>query len=267
MDVGAYAAPEYEWGTASSPIIYEDKVIVQVDTQRKDYLLAVDIESGEIVWKKERKELPSWGTPTIYPGKSRVELITNASNFIQGYNPDTGDELWRLGGSSQITAPTPIFSDDLIIVVSGRRPEKPIFVIRAGANGDITLPAGESSSEHIVWSLRGRGSYMPSPLVYRGNLYVLQNQGILDCYELKTGKELYRGRIPHQGSGFSASPVAADGVIYHPSEDGDIFAVKAGPKFELLAQNGVGELLMATPALSDGMMFIRAHHHVFAVGR
>ncbi len=267
MDVGAYDAPEYEWGTASSPIIYEDKVIVQVDTQQKDYLLAVDIESGKIVWKKERKELPSWGTPTIYPGKSRVELITNASNFIRGCNPDTGDELWRLGGSSQITAPTPIFSDDLIIVASGRRPEKPIFVIRAGANGDITLPAGESSSEHIVWSLRGRGSYMPSPLVYRGKLYVLQNQGILDCYELKTGKELYRGRIPHQGSGFSASPVAADGVIYLPSEDGDIFAVKAGPKFELLAQNGVGELLMATPALSDGMMFIRAHHHVFAVGR
>ena len=267
MDLGAYDAPEYEWGTASSPIIYEDKVIVQVDTQREDYLLAVDIESGKTVWKKERQELPSWGTPTIYPGKSRVELVTNASNFICGYNPDTGDELWRLGGSSQITAPTPTFSGDLIIVASGRRPEKPIFVIRAGANGDITLPVGESSSEDIAWSLRGRGSYMPSPLVYQGNLYILQNQGILDCYELETGKELYRGRIPHQGSGFSASPVAADGVVYLAGEDGDIFAVKAGPEFELLAQNNVGELLMATPALSDGMMFIRAHQHVLAVGR
>jgi len=267
MDVGAYDAPEYEWGTASSPIIYDDKVIVQVDTQQEDYLLAVDIESGETIWKKEREELPSWGTPTIFPGTKRVELITNASNFIRANDPDTGDELWRLGGSSQITAPTPIFSGDLIVVTSGRRPERPIYVIRAGANGDITLPEAESSSEHIVWSLRGRGSYMPSPLVYRGNLYVLLNQGILDCYELETGKELYRGRIPHQGSGFSASPVAADGVIYLPSEDGDIFAVKAGPEFELLAQNSVGELLMATPALSDGMMFIRAHHHVFAVGR
>lgn len=267
MDVGAYDAPEYEWGTASSPIIYQDKVFLQVDTQQEDYLLALDIKNGETVWKKARNELPSWGTPTLYPGKNQVELITNASNFIRGYDPDTGDELWRLGGSSQITAPTPIFSDDLIVVTSGRRPEKPIFVIRAGANGDITLPAGKTSSEHIVWSLRGRGSYMPSPLAYRGNLYVLQNQGILDCYELETGKELYRGRIPHSGSGFSASPVAADGIIYLPSEDGDIFAIKAGPKFELLAQNSVGELLMATPALSDGMMFIRAHHHVFAVGQ
>jgi outer membrane protein assembly factor BamB len=267
MDVGAYDAPEYEWGTASSPIIFKDLVIVQVDTQGEDYLLALDIKNGETVWKKERNELPSWGTPTIYPGRSRVELITNASNFIRGYGPDTGDELWRLGGSSQITAPTPIVSDDLIIVTSGRRPEKPIFVIRAGAVGDITLPDGETSSEHIVWSLRGRGSYMPSPLAYQGNLYVLQNQGILDCYELETGKELYRGRIPHSGSGFSASPVAADGIIYLPSEDGDVFAIKAGPEFELLAQNSVGELLMATPALSDGMMFIRAHHRVFAVGR
>ena len=267
MDVVAYDVPEYEWGTASSPIIYESKVIVQVDTQGEDYVLAMDMSNGKTLWRTERNELPSWGTPTIYPGSNRVELITNGSNFIRSYNPDTGEELWRLGGSSQITAPTPIFSENVIVVANGRSPEKPIFVIRAGAIGNITLPEGESSSEDIVWSLRGRGSYMPSPLAYRGYLYVLQNQGILDCYELETGKELYRARISHQGSGFSASPVAADGVVYLPSEDGDIFAVKAGPEFELLAQNSMGELLMATPALSDGMMFVRAHHHLFAVGR
>lgn len=267
MDVGAYDAPQYEWGTASSPIIYENRVILQVDTQQEDYLLALDIRTGETLWRSDRDELPSWGTPTIYPGSERVEIVTNGSNFIRGYDPETGDELWRLGGSSQITAPTPVFSEDLIVVTSGRSPEKPIFVIRAGASGDITLPARESSSEHIVWSMRGRGSYMPSPLIYRGNLYILQNQGILDCYELATGRELYRGRIPHSGSGFSASPVASDGVIYLPSEDGDIFSVKAGPDFELLARNTVGELLMATPALSDGMIFVRAHHHLFAIGK
>ena len=108
---------------------------------------------------------------------------------------------------------------------------------------------------------------MPTPLIYRGYLYVLQNQGILDCYELATGKEIYRQRIPHHGSGFSGSPVAADGVIYLPSEDGDIFAVEAGPEFELLSENDLGELVMSTPALSDGMMYVRAHHHVFAIGR
>lgn len=267
LDVGAYDAPTYEWGPASSPIVHEGKVIVQVDTQKDDYLLALDVRSGETVWRTERDEQPSWGTPTVRPSRPRPELITNGSNFIRGYDPDTGKELWRLGGSSNITAPTPVFGEGVIVVVSGRRPEKPIFVIRPGAVGDITLEKNETASEHVVWSLRGRGSYMPTPLIYRGHLYVLQNQGILDCYELQTGKELYRQRIPHQGSGFSGSPVAADGVIYLPSEDGDIFAVKAGPEFELLSENRMGELLMSTPALSDGMMYVRAHHHLYAIGR
>jgi outer membrane protein assembly factor BamB len=267
LDVGAYDAPTYEWGPASSPIIHEGKVIVQVDTQKDDYLLALDLRTGATVWRTAREEQPSWGTPTVRPSAEREELITNGSNFIRGYDPDTGKELWRLGGSSNITAPTPVFGEDVIVVVSGRRPEKPIFVVRPGALGDITLGENQTASEHVVWSLRGRGSYMPTPLIYRGYLYVLQNQGILDCYELQTGKELYRQRIPHQGSGFSGSPVAADGVIYLPSEDGDIFAVEAGPEFELLSENRMGELLMSTPALSDGMMYVRAHQHVYAIGR
>jgi outer membrane protein assembly factor BamB len=267
LDVGAYDAPTYEWGPASSPIICDGHVIVQVDTQTDDYLMALDIRSGEVVWKTEREEQPSWGTPTVRPGRDRAELITNGSHFIRGYDPATGKELWRLGGSSNITAPTPVFGEGVIVVASGRRPEKPIFVIRPGALGDITLGENETASEHIVWSRQGRGSYMPTPLIYRGYLYVLQNQGILDCYELRTGKEIYRQRIRHRGSGFSGSPVAADGVIYLPSEDGDIFAVKAGPEFELLSENPMGELLMSTPALSDGMIYVRAHHHVFAIGR
>ena len=108
---------------------------------------------------------------------------------------------------------------------------------------------------------------MPTPLIYRGLLYVLANQGIFDCYELRSGKELYRQRIAHQGGGFSASPVAADGRIYLPGEDGDVFVVKAGKDFELLSTNPMGERLMATPALSDGTMYIRAEHSVFAIGR
>ncbi|HXG63583.1 MAG TPA: PQQ-binding-like beta-propeller repeat protein [Blastocatellia bacterium] len=202
-----------------------------------------------------------------YPGKDRVELITNGSKFIRGYDPDTGKELWRLGGSSKITAPTPIFSDGLLVIASGRRPEAPIFVVRAGASGDITLAQGQSSSKPVVWSKQGRGSYMPTPLIYKEHLYVLANQGVFDCYDLKTGAEIYRQRIPHQGAGFSASPVAADGKIYLPSEDGDIFVVRARPVFELLATNPVGEPLMATPAISSGKMFVRAQSSVYAISR
>jgi outer membrane protein assembly factor BamB len=267
LDVGAYDAPDYEWGTASSPIIFERTVIVQVDTQGEDYLLALDLESGQMVWKAERDELPSWGTPTICGNDEAPELVTNGSHFIRGYDPVTGRERWRLAGSSRITAPSPVCREGVIVVASGRRPERPIFVIRPGAQGDITLREGQVSSRNVVWSRQGRGSYMPTPLVYRGYLYVLQNQGILDCYELETGREVYRQRLPHGGSGFSGSPVAADGVVYLPGEDGDVFAVKAGPDFELLARNPLGELLMSSPALSDGMMYLRGHHHVFAIGR
>ena len=207
------------------------------------------------------------GHTTIYPGTDRVELITNASNFIRGYDPLTGEELWRLGGSSQITAPTPVFEDDLVVVASGRRPEKPIFVIRAGATGDINLKAKETKSGFVAWSKKGRGPYMPTPLIYRGFLYTLQNQGIFDCYELRTGKEIYRKRIVHVGGGFSASPVAADGKIYLLGENGEIFVVQAGSKFELIARNEMGERLMATPALSEGYMYVRAEKHLFAVSR
>jgi outer membrane protein assembly factor BamB len=267
LDTGAYDLPEYEWGTASSPIIYKDLAIVQCDQQKGSFLMAVDIKTGKTVWKTERDELPSWCTPTIYPGKQRVELVTNSPNFIRGYDPETGKELWRLGGSSKITAPTPIFTDDLIVVASGRRPEAPLFVIRAGANGDITLGEGQTSSKNIVWAKQRAGSYMPTPLIYQGYLYVLVNQGILTCYHLTTGEVKYTERIPHQGSGFSGSPVAADGKIYLPSEDGDMFVVKAGPQFELLGTNHIGQPLMATPAISDGMMLVRGEQDLFAIGR
>jgi outer membrane protein assembly factor BamB len=267
LDAGAYDAPDYEWGNASSPIIYKNMVIVQCDTQKEDFLIAADIKTGETVWKTAREEFSSWGTPTIYPGKQRTELVTNASNFIRGYDPETGKELWRLGGSSKITAPTPVYSNDLIVVASGRRPEAPIFVIRAGASGDITLGKDQSSNKHVAWSRQQRGSYMPTPLIYGDHLYVLGNAGLLDCYDLKTGAEVYRQRIEHHGGGFSASPVASDGKIYLLGEDGDIFVVKAGPQYELLATNPMGELLMATPAITSGMMIVRGQHHVFAISR
>lgn len=269
LDVGAYDLPEYEWGTASSPIIYKDLVIVQCDTQKESFLLAADIHTGKTVWKTARTELPSWGTPNVFvPARGgRPELVTNASNFVRGYDPDTGAERWRLGGSSKITAPTPIFGDGLMVVASGRAPERPIFVIRPGGSGDITPQGDAESSSHVAWRKTGRGSYMPTPLIYEGILYVLSNAGLFDAYELATGAEIYRQRVEHGGSGFSASPVAADGRIYLSSEDGDMFVIRAGRTFELLGKHPMGEPLMATPAIAGGTMFVRGEKHLFAVGR
>jgi outer membrane protein assembly factor BamB len=267
VDMGAYDIPAYEWGPASSPIIWNGLVIVQCDTQTDSFLLALNAETGETVWKTDRQELPSWGTPTIVATTAGPELVTNASNFVRGYDPKTGRELWRLGGSSKITAPTPIFANGLHIVASGRAPERPVFAVRPGVRGDLTLAAGATENRSVAWSKTGRGSYMPTPLAYRGILYVLANNGVLDAYDITTGKEIYRQRLPLVGSGYSASPVAADGKIYLSNEDGEMLVVEAGTTFKHLATNSIGESLMATPALSQGVMYVRGSRTLFAVGK
>jgi outer membrane protein assembly factor BamB len=267
LDFGAYDIPTFEWGSASSPIIWNGLVILQCDTQSDSFILALDADTGKTVWKTERNELPSWGTPTVATTATGPELVANASNFIRGYDPRTGKELWRLGRSSKITAPTPIFGDNVFVVVSGRGPERPIFVVRPGARGDLTLPDGKASSETIAWSRTGRGSYMPTPLIYNGILYVLANNGLFDAYNLRTGQELYRERLPLIGSGFSASPVASDGKIYLSNEDGEMLIIAAGEKFTHIATNPMGELLMATPALSAGVMYVRSSMSLFAIGK
>jgi outer membrane protein assembly factor BamB len=264
IDVGAYDVPSYEWGSASSPILWNGLVILQCDMQRGSFLIALDADSGAMVWKVSRDELPSWGTPTVAMTPSGPMLVTNGSNFIRGYDPRDGKELWRLGGSSKITAPTPIYlyeGEGLFIIASGRQPERPIFAVRHNARGDIT------KSDGVVWSRTLRGPYMPTPLIYRGLLYVLDNNGIFDVYDVRTGAEIYRQRLPNTGSGFSASPVAADGKIYLSSEDGDIRVIAAGRSFRQIAANDMGEPLMATPALSDGVMVVRGPKNLFAVGR
>jgi outer membrane protein assembly factor BamB len=266
VDMGAYDIPSYEWGPASSPIIWNGLVILQCDTQADSFLLALDAASGAIVWKTDRDELPSWGTPTVAMTPSGPELVTNASKQIRGYDPRTGRELWRLGGSSMITAPTPIFDGGLHLIASGRGPERPIFAVRPGARGDLSLAKGEDHNAHVVWSKTGRGSYMPTPLAYRGLLYVLGNNGVFDAYDLATGKEIYRQRLPVVGSGYSASPVASDGRIFLSSEDGEMLVIEAGPVFKLIATNTMGEPLMATPAISENRMFVRGASSLMTVG-
>jgi len=266
VDMGAYDIPSYEWGPASSPIIWKDIVFIQVDTQADSFVLALDAHTGNVIWKADRQELPSWGTPTVVSTSAGGELVTNASNYIRAYDPRTGKELWKLGGSSKITAPTPFAANGLVIIASGRAPERPIFAVKPGGRGDLTLARDQSNSAHIAWSKTGRGSYMPTPLAYQGILYVLANNGVFDAYEIETGKEIYRQRLEPVGSGFSASPVAADGKIYLTSEDGDVIILAAGREFKMIGSNSMGELVMATPALSDGIMYVRGQSTLFAIG-
>jgi outer membrane protein assembly factor BamB len=265
LNSGWFYDPDYEWGSASSPIIWRNMVIVQCDIQENSFVAAFDIKTGRELWRTMRDEIPSWGTPTVYEGRARAELITHATKFIRGYDPLTGKELWRLAPNSEVTAPTPFAAHDLIFVTNGYRGIQPIYAIRPGASGDISLQGGATSSEAIAWSVKNGGPYMPTPVVYGDYLYVCANNGVLTVYEARTGARVYRERLGGTGGAFSASPVAADGKIYFTSEDGDVFVVKAGPKYELLARNPMGEVLMATPAISDGILIIRGMKSVYAI--
>jgi outer membrane protein assembly factor BamB len=255
---------KYEWGFGSSPVIHEDLVILQCDVGKDSFIAAYRLDDGSQAWSTPRDEIPSWSTPTVWQTPSGVELVTNAAQYARGYDPATGKELWRLAKKSEVTVPTPVPAKEAIIITSGNRPIQPIFAVRPGARGDISLPEGKDQNDYIAWSKLRGGPYMPTPIVYDGRLYTCGNSGVIACYEAATGKEVYRERLG--GGSYTASPVAADGRIYFASEQGEVRVIKAGPKFELLAVNELGEYIMATPAISNGMLFVRSHHHLYALG-
>lgn len=266
LNAGWFYDPDYEWGVASSPILWQDLVIVQCDIQQGSFVAAFRKTDGAPVWRTERDEIPSWPTPTVAEIGGRAELVTQATKFIRGYDPRTGAELWRLGPNSEVTTPTPIVAHGLVYVTNGYRGIQPIYAIRLGGSGDLTLPEGKESSDFVAWSKKRGGPYTPTPVVYGDHLYSVTNQGVLTCWDAKTGTQVYQKRIGDQGGAYSASPVAADGKLYLAMEDGEVNVVKAGPEYQLLAKNPIGEVLMATPALSEGVLYVRGMQHVFAIG-
>jgi outer membrane protein assembly factor BamB len=264
LDSGWFYDKTYQWGFGSSPVIYGSTVIVQVDIQRGSFVAAFDLETGRQAWRTAREEIPTWGTPTIVRGEKGDELVTNGTT-IRGYDPKTGALLWSLGPNSEVTVATPVAGEGVVFVTAGYPPVRPIYAIRPGSRGDLSLAEGASASPAIAWSSAKDGTYIPTPLVYQGHLYTLHNDGRLSCYDAKTGTLVYRERVRPGGS-FSASPVAADGRLFFTSEEGEVFVVRAGPKFELLATNATGGITMATPAISDGLIIFRTLKEVIAVG-
>lgn len=264
QNAGWFFDPESEWGAASSPVIHKNSVIVQCDRQKDSFVAAFDMDSGKELWRTARTEIPTWGTPTLVAGKDGAEVVTNGSKGIRGYDADTGKELWTLGPNSEVVCTTPVAADGLIYVTAGYPPVQPIYAIKQGSRGDLTLKAGSTSSEAIAWSYSRGGVYLPSPIVVGGHLYTLSNNGILTAYDAKTGTRVYQQRVGMGGS-YAAAPVAADGRLYLTSEDGDVYVVKAGAQFEVLAHNKMPEILMATPAIAGDLLLVRGHQHLYAI--
>ncbi len=264
----------FSYGFASSPIIHRDMVIVQADTNQdatptapSSFIAAYDLKDGRERWRTARDEdsRSSFGTPTIYEGSDRSQIITNGGTRVRAYDPDTGKEIWSLAAPSDIVTPTPVVGSDLIYVMSGNSGYQPIFAIRPTALGDITPKPGQESNDFVAWSSNRGGSFTPTPIVYGDYIYSINVSGIVGCYDAKTGARQYLQRLQHGGSGFSSSPVASDGRLYFASEDGEVFVVRAGPKFELLATNLMSEVIMSTPAVSAGTIFIRTLGHLVAI--
>jgi outer membrane protein assembly factor BamB len=265
LDAGFFQSPEAQWGFASSPIIHRDMVIVQCDVLGDSFIAAFDIDDGQELWRTRREDVPTWSSPTVHPQVGRDLLIVNGWKHIGGYDAATGHGLWRLTGGGDLPVPTPVVAHGLVFITNSHGGESPIYAIRIDARGDISLAQGSRSNEYIAWSVGRGGAYMQTPLVYGDYLYSCRNNGVMSCYRAETGEQLYRERLGGGSTGFSASPVAAEGKLYFTSEEGDVFVVRTGSKFRLLATNSLDENTMATPAISEGRIYFRTQRHVVAV--
>ena len=255
-----------EWGFASSPIIYSNRVFVQCDVLTNGFVAAFDVATGKEVWRTRRDDTGTWSTPNVLFGGPRPELIVNGWKHMGGYDLLTGQEIWRMSGGGDCPVPTPMVWKDLIFLMSAHGPRSPIYAVRTEAVGDISLHDGARTNRYVVWSVPRGGSYMETPMIYGDYLFSCQTDGVLSCYQALTGEQMYKERLGTGGDGFTASPVASEGKIYFASEHGAVYVVKPIPEFTVLATNQMGEVCMATPAISDGTIFFRTQGHVIAVG-
>ena len=256
------------WGTASSPVLFENLVIQMCDRENGSAVVAFDKKTGNEVWRTPRDEKSSWATPYLFKTGDRTELITNASKRMRGYDPATGKLRWECEGASSIVSPTPVSTNGLVIVSSGYvlDSKRPIYAFRPGVTGDISLAKGQNRSDAVAWHRRVGGPYIPSPVILGKHLSVLLDRGFLTCYEAETGKPVYGKQRLGRNEQFTASPIAGDGKVYCLSEDGTCYVIKAGPTFEILAVNKLDEVCMASPAVTNGRLFIRARKHLYCIG-
>jgi outer membrane protein assembly factor BamB len=250
-----------ELGLASSPIIHEDRVILVCDhdgdrfTSFDSFLTALDIKSGKELWRTERRGVfRSWSTPVVATLNAKPQIIVNAQDELRGYDPANGKQLWHVKGMTNWVTPSPVLGHGLIFATSGRN--GPVLAVKPGVLGE-----GEVKP---VWRHETGGPYVCSPLLYGDYLYVHNEQGILSCYEAKTGKLQYKERLEGK---FWTSAAAGDGKIYITNEAGTTFVVRAGTKFEVLARNALEEYSVASPAIAGGDLFLRTEKHLYCIRR
>jgi outer membrane protein assembly factor BamB len=258
------------WGTAASPVIHEERLYMVNDNDEDSCLLALDAKTGAEVWRVPRDEKSNWSTPLVWRNDLRTEIVTPGSRQVRSYDLE-GQLLWSLKGMTSIAIATPYEQGGLLYLSSGYVLDRsrPIYAIRPGATGDISLQDGQTSNEWVAWRQEKAAPYNPSTLVYQDNLYVLYDNGTVACFNSRDGSDIYaRQRIP-KGGAFTASPWAYDGKIFCLNEDGVTCVLKAGSQFELLHTNALSDddMCMATPAIAGQRLLIRTASRVYCITR
>ncbi len=259
------------WGYASSPLLHEDSLYVQVlhgmNTDDASYVLRIDKRTGKTVWRTERptkavRESPdSYTTPSVVRHGKSVEIVVTGGDCVTGHDPATGKELWRAEGLNPDNDPSyrlvasPVIADGIVYAPSRVRP---LLALRPGGRGDVT-------KSHLLWSTPN-GPDVPTPVTDGRYFYVVNDRGIVWCFDAKTGQEIY-GQQRIKAGTYSASPVLADGKIYITNEDGLTTVIKAGPKFEVLAENDLNDYCLSSPAISEGQLFIRTGKYLHCIGK
>ncbi len=251
LNVGLKGDPDAQWGFASSPVLFEDSVIVQCDTQDRAFVAALDIGTGKQRWVAERREYPAWSTPVLSTGPGGPLLITSSSRQTRAQNARTGAEVWSFADETEVRVPAPAIAGDRVVIGGGYPSGRRFFCL-------------DARSGRLLWNNPSGGPYTPTPVVSGPHVYVCGDNGVLGCYALADGKRIYQQRLPKAAS-FSASPVIADGRLYLSSEDGDIHVVRAAPEYQVIASNLMPEGIWATPAPVGKTLFVRTASALYAV--
>lgn len=253
-----------EWEFSSSPVIFEDKLIIQADALNTAFVAALDISSGRTIWRQERDEISGWCTPNIYFDGIKPRVALNGYKHRGGYDLETGEEIWRMSGGGDIPVPTPVVWKDLIYFNSAHGRHQPLMALKNNVKGEIAYPEEEENpGPGFAWFYDRQGAYMTSVLVYDSLLYRLKWNGNLACFDARNGELIYQETV--HPSSFIASPVAADGLIYLVSEIGDLYIVKAGKEYEVQKKIPLGEASLVCPAITEGMLILRTASRLMAV--
>ena len=267
-DLGVVDISKYGigWGYASSPAIYQDRIALICDDPNNPYLAVLRLSDGRELWRVSRTDIceRNWSTPLIHATANRTQIVINGWPWVVSYDLKSGGELWRIKGGGDNPVPTPFVANNWIYLTSSHGGQSPIYVVRPTATGDVTPTKEQPSNDAIVWSTQRGGSYMSTPVVYGDYLYLGNSNGVVRCYEAQTGKKMYEKRLGSD-AGIIASLVAADNKVYCASENGTVYVIAAGPEYQLLAENPMGQPCFASPAISDGNLYFRTTTALVAI--